>query len=180
MQSGDGCPGVQKANALPEQTLSIDHAIAIARNRIRKQYHSQTQLDKVSFEPNCIRIHTRICICTAQHSTAVIARMSQDSIHAPKHSPVLTPESMTPTQAHIEGPWKQFHHMPFSGAQGVPYFDSEQATNFLHLYELMFREVEEQESTAVKKLPLYCSNQVKTSVEYLAGFEAGQWAELKM
>jgi len=86
---------------------------------------------------------------------------------------------MTPTQTLIEGPRKQFHYMPVPGAQGAPYFNGKQATDFLQRYKLMFREFEEEESIAVKRLPLYCSDQVVATVEYLAEYEAGQWAELK-
>jgi hypothetical protein len=43
----------------------------------------------------------------------------------------------------------------------------------------MFREFDAQESIAVKKLPLYCSDQVGANVEYLAGYETGNLGELK-
>jgi hypothetical protein len=102
--------------------------------------------------------------------------MSIDSIHAPE----LSPEGSTPTQRLIEGLRKQLHYMPFLGAQGAPYFDGKQATNFLQRYELLFCEFEENEAIAVKRLPLYCSDQVGAAVEYLAGYETGNWAEIKV
>jgi len=43
----------------------------------------------------------------------------------------------------------------------------------------MFRKFEVQESIAVKKLPLYRYDQVGTTVEYLAVYQARNWRELK-
>src|SRR6266566_3217701 len=94
-------------------------------------------------------------------------------------TPELTPAGPTPTETLLEGLRKHLHHMPFPGAQGVPFFDGKQATDFLQRYELIFREFDEDEATAVKKLPLYCSEQVGATIEYLAGYEAGNWEDIR-
>jgi hypothetical protein len=105
--------------------------------------------------------------------------MSNDSIHAPERTPELTPLISTQTQAFLEGLRKHLHNMPLPGTPGALYFDGKQATDFLQCYELMFREFDEPEGTVVKKLSLYCYGQIGATVEYLVGYEAGCWKDIK-
>jgi len=74
--------------------------------------------------------------------------MSINSIHTPELTPELTPEM--PTQTLIDILCKQLHYMPFPGAQGALYLDGNHATDFLQRYEILFRELEENEAIAVK------------------------------